>query len=172
MKTGDYVPEYCLKPILILGCGNILRGDDGFGPQVIENLRVGYPIPARVTLLDAGTGVEEILLDIALFPRKPEKIVLVDTMDRGLPAGSISKLQLKNLPKTERKYFSIHQEPTLSLLRELEDLGVEVILIIVQPASIPDSVKMGLSIPVQRATSQVCQIIVNDFFNPYEMIVI
>ena len=168
MITQDYVPEYCLKPILILGCGNILRGDDGFGPQVIENLRVGYPIPARVTLLDAGTGVEEILLDIALFPRKPEKIVLVDTMDRELPAGTISRLQLKDLPKAERKHHSIHQEPASGLLRELEDLGVEVILITVQPDSIPDSVKMGLSIPVQRASSQVCQIIVKDFFNPNE----
>lgn len=116
-------------------------------------------------MLDAGTGVEEILLDVALSPKKPQKIVLVDALDRGLPAGTISVLHLESLPKTEIKHLSLHQEPTSSLLRELEDLGAEVILVTVQPESIPDSVKIELSVPVQRASSQICQIIAKDFFN-------
>jgi coenzyme F420 hydrogenase subunit delta len=33
------MPEYRDKPIIIFGCGNILFGDDGFGPAVAEELQ-------------------------------------------------------------------------------------------------------------------------------------
>ena len=165
MRTEDCVPEYCLKPTLILGCGNILRGDDGFGPQVIEHLRQHYSISEDVAVVDAGTGVREILLDIALFPDKLKRIALVDALDCGQPAGAISVLPLASLPPKTTAHLSLHQEPTANLLRELEELGAEVILVTVQPESIPDSVKVGLSAPVQRAVSQTCQIIAKDFFN-------
>ena len=40
------IEDILKKPILILGCGNILFGDDGFGPAVIEHLEA-YALIAR-----------------------------------------------------------------------------------------------------------------------------
>ena len=31
--------KYCTKRILVMGAGNILFGDDGFGPAVVEELQ-------------------------------------------------------------------------------------------------------------------------------------
>jgi coenzyme F420 hydrogenase subunit delta len=159
------IPEYCQKPTLILGCGSILRGDDGFGPRAIEHLLERYSIPANVAILDAGTGVGDILIDIALSPVKPKKIILVDALDRGVPAGMISVVPLSDLEKTEREYIFFHQGPTSKLLRELESLGVEVNVITVQPEPIPELLTVGLSTPVQNALAEVCEIIVYRYLN-------
>jgi coenzyme F420 hydrogenase subunit delta len=34
----DELPQYCTAGVLVLGCGNPLVGDDGFGPAVAERL--------------------------------------------------------------------------------------------------------------------------------------
>jgi len=37
MTFGDAdLPAYCRKPTLIVGCGNVLYGDDGFGCALVE----------------------------------------------------------------------------------------------------------------------------------------
>jgi len=53
--------DYCVKPVLILGCGNILFGDDGFGPKVVEYLEQNYPIPENAEVINAGCSVRNIL---------------------------------------------------------------------------------------------------------------
>lgn len=45
--------------IIVVGCGNILFADDGFGPEVIKALgeySKENPLPDNVMLIDAGTG--------------------------------------------------------------------------------------------------------------------
>lgn len=158
-------PDYCRKAILVLGCGNVLLGDDGFGPEVVTYLESHYPIPEDVALVDAGTGVGEVLLDLALSPQKPKRILLVDVLDGGQPAGTISTLPLEALPQRGRGVFSPHQAPTSTLLRELEGLGeVEVILLTVQPQRLPQDVQPGLSPPVQAAVPRACELIARSFF--------
>lgn len=160
------VPEYCRKATLILGCGNVLLGDDGFGPEVIAYLERHYSIPQDVALVDAGTGVQEVLLDLALSPQKPKRMVLVDAMESGQAAGSIRTFPLDDLPQSKRRSFSPHQAPTSALLRELEELsGVEVTLLTVQPQQIPQDVQPGLSPPLQEAVPRACQLIVRRFFS-------
>ncbi len=46
--------------VLILGLGNPLRGDDGIGPRVIQELEA-RELPAGVTALDGGAGGLDIL---------------------------------------------------------------------------------------------------------------
>ena len=54
------------KSILIFGCGNILWGDDGFGPAVIAHLKEHYLLPDDVLALDVGTSIRDILFDLIL----------------------------------------------------------------------------------------------------------
>ncbi len=41
--------------ILILGIGNLLWADEGFGVSAVEALHRAYALPADVTLIDGGT---------------------------------------------------------------------------------------------------------------------
>ena len=166
-EAVGYVPEYCRKGVLVLGCGNVLLGDDGFGPQVIAYLQSHYPLPEDVALLDVGTGVQGVLLDLALSQQKPRRLVLVDVLDRGQPPGTISTLRVDSLPPGRGADFFPHLSPTSSLLRELEKLaGVEVVLLTVQSPGLPQEVHPGLSAPVLEAVPRACELIARSFF-PY-----
>ncbi len=74
----NYVPECYQKSTLILGCGNTLFGDDGFGPAVIDYLEKHCRLPEDVSILDVGTGAREILFTIALAEKKPKRIIVID----------------------------------------------------------------------------------------------
>lgn len=82
------------KKILILGCGNILFGDDGFGPYVAEELRKNYKLPENAGVINAGSAVRSILFDIALSEKKPEKIIIIDAIDAGKTPGEIFELPI------------------------------------------------------------------------------
>jgi coenzyme F420 hydrogenase subunit delta len=160
----DIVPEYCTKPVVIFGCGNILLGDDGFGPAVAEKLHASDVIPAWATVIDAGTSVREFLFDIALSEQRPELIVVIDAVDVSRPAGNVFEIPLDDVPVVKVSEFSLHQAPTSNLLRELRDhCSVEVVVIACQIGQIPDAVKMGLSPEVEAAVVRATQLIENRF---------
>ena len=71
------MPEYRDKSVIIFGCGNILFGDDGFGPAVAEELEGNYDIPEHLCVINAGTSVREFLFNIVLDEKKPKKIFLI-----------------------------------------------------------------------------------------------
>jgi coenzyme F420 hydrogenase subunit delta len=158
-------PDWYDKSILILGCGNVLIGDDGFGPAVAQHLRGNFTIPADVCVFDAGTSVREILFDTILSDKKPSKIVIVDAMDCGRKPGELFFLDIDALPKIKLDDFSMHQIPTSNLLRELRDIcGIEVIVIACQVASACDSVSPGLSTPVKRAVELAAERLAREHF--------
>ena len=161
----NYIPECYQKSTLILGCGNILFGDDGFGPAVIEYLGKDCRVPEDVTILDVGTGAREILFTIALAEKKPERIIVIDALDCQREPGDIFTIPVENLPDKKIDDFSLHQLPTSNLLKELRDLcQVEVILLAVQPESVPETVRPGLSTKVQDAVPKVGKYIVKNYF--------
>jgi len=157
------IPEVCSKPVLVLGCGNILFGDDGFGPAVAEHLRSRKDLPDEVCVVNAGTSVREILFDAVLSEKKPRKIIIVDAMDKGLKPGELFRPSIDDVPLKKLDDFSMHQLPASNLLRELRDLcGVDVELIACQVQSIPETVSPGLSPPVQAAVSIAAETIIRE----------
>ncbi len=157
--------EWYDKSILILGCGNILIGDDGFGPAVAQHLRGNFAVPDDVCVFDAGTSVREILFDTILSDKKPSKIVIVDAMDCARQPGELFCLDIDSLPMIKLDDFSMHQIPTSNLLRELRDLcGIEVIVIACQVSNTSDSVDPGLSAPVERAVKCAAEILAEEHF--------
>jgi hydrogenase maturation protease len=81
---------------LIIGCGNILRGDDAVGPILIRHLwEMG--LPAGVHCADGGTGG----MDVAFQMRGVPEVILVDACKSGSEAGSIFQVpgeELEHLP--------------------------------------------------------------------------
>jgi coenzyme F420 hydrogenase subunit delta len=158
-------PEWYDKSILILGCGNILFGDDGFGPAVAEHLQGNFTIPSDVCVFNAGTSVRKILFDTMLSDNKPSKIVIVDAMDFEREPGELFAIDLDSYPKIKLDDFSMHQIPTSNLLRELRDFcGIEVIVTACQVSNIPESVKPGLSDTVKAAVKRAADMLALEHF--------
>jgi coenzyme F420 hydrogenase subunit delta len=62
------IEELMTSRILILGCGNTLFGDVGFGPAMIEALGSETGLPPDAAALDVGIIVSDLLFDGALSP--------------------------------------------------------------------------------------------------------
>ena len=73
----EIIPSYCNCKILILGCGNILLGDDGFGPHVAEELLKNYNLPENIGVINAHSSVRNILFDKPLVKKNPIKLSLL-----------------------------------------------------------------------------------------------
>jgi coenzyme F420 hydrogenase subunit delta len=154
-------PELRNKRVVVLGCGNVLFGDDGFGPAVVEHLIKNYKIPPDVGVMDAGTGVREILFDIILSEKKPQKIIIVDGLDLGKSPGEIFVIPPEQMPGEKVDDFSMHQIPTSNLLKELEmGCRVEVVVVAGQVENIPATVSAGLSKKLVDAVPKACDAVV------------
>jgi coenzyme F420 hydrogenase subunit delta len=161
----EQVPVYCQKEILIVGVGNILFGDDGFGPEVIDYLNTRYTIPDNVCLADAGTGIRRILFTISLSEVQPKVIVIIDAVDKGKKPGEIFDILLDELPLEKIDDFSIHQVPSSNLLKELQDLcHVKVVIKACQIKEIPEMIQSGLSDPLKRAVPLLAKKIAKEYF--------
>ena len=162
MQTeNDIYPDYCTCRVLVLGCGNILLGDDGFGPAVIEYLLRDTQLPDDVYCMNTGTSVRKILFNIELSEIKPERIIIVDCMDYGGKPGEMAEIPLDAIPLKKTDDFSMHQVPTSNLLKELKDIcELDVRIVVCQPAVIPEEVAPGLSEVVEKALGEAAVMLV------------
>ena len=84
---------------LIIGCGNLLRGDDATGPVLIRRMWE-RGLPERVHCADGGTGG----MDVAFQMRGVPHVILVDACQSGSDPGSLFKLpgeEVEELPPVE-----------------------------------------------------------------------
>lgn len=90
----DLEPPGC--EVLVVGCGNLLRGDDGVGPVLVRHLwERGVPDGAR--LVDGGTAG----MDVAFQMRGARRVVIIDAAATGSQPGTIFKVpgeELAELP--------------------------------------------------------------------------
>lgn len=148
----DRLPAFCQARILILGVGNLLFGDDGFGPAVAEYLSQHYAISDDVYVMDVGTGVRRLLFTLALSDVQPEEIVIVDAVDWGQQIGQVAEIPAEALPATKVDDFSLHQVPTSNLLHELQEHhNVKVSVVACDVGAIVQVIQPGLSPGIQQA---------------------
>jgi len=138
--------------ILVLGIGNALMNDDGFGVRVIERLQENYRFPAEVTVLDGGT------LGLDLLPRleAADKLLIIDALEMGADTGSVFRLEGEAVPRAFANKLSVHQMGVQDLLAVAELQGYcpsELVIWGVQPGSI--EMALTLSEPVAAAIDEV-----------------
>lgn len=159
------VPDFCQKSSLILGCGNILFGDDGFGCAVVQYLETSGSVPEDACIAEAGTGVRKLLFTLCLSAVRPQRLLIVDALDVGRQPGELFEIDPADIPAIKCDDFSMHQVPTSNLLRELQEhCGVEVRVLACQTAPLPDQVRVGLSDAVERAVGLAARWIVGEYF--------
>lgn len=160
------LPDFCRKPTLILGCGNILFGDDGFGSAVVDYLEAHWTVPDDVCLLDVGTGVRKLLFTLCLSPVRPSRVLIVDALDLRAAPGELFVIDPVDIPPIKLDDFSMHQLPTSNLLRELQEkCGVQVRVLACQTGPLPKEVSCGLSQPVRCALPAAAELIAARYFS-------
>lgn len=151
--------ELFSKPILVFGCGNILFGDDGFGPAVIDNLHRHYDVPESVLAVDVGTSIRELLFDLLLAPSKPSSIFIVDAVYQPhREPGELFEVEPHTISSGGLDDFSLHHFPSSGLIQELRQLaGVNVRTLAVQVKRVPDQVRPGISREVETSIPRACR---------------
>ncbi len=152
------------KSVLVLGCGNILLGDDGFGPAVIECLNREKNLPDDVLAMDMGTSIRDILFDITLSENKPKMIFIVDAVDRlDRKPGEVFEIPVEEIPENKTSDFSLHQHPTVNMLAELKDNYPVVIKIVAaQMETVPEDIAPGLTPAMHGAVKIACEKILRE----------
>lgn len=146
------MPEYVKKRVLILGVGNMLFGDDGFGPAAANYMLKKCNIPDDVYVMDVGIGAGDVLFTVGLSQKKPEKIIIFDAVDAKRKSGEIFELSIDDLPANKSVDFSLHLFPTTNLLKELRDqMDIDVVILACQAERIPEIVSLRLSDSVRQA---------------------
>ncbi|MEK7314191.1 MAG: HyaD/HybD family hydrogenase maturation endopeptidase [Deltaproteobacteria bacterium] len=92
------------QKILVLGVGNVLRRDDGFGVRALEYIRTRYDVPEEVLLFDGGTG--GIALTSIIGEHK--KVIILDAVSAGGVPGAMHRITKKHIAKTRGKTLSPH----------------------------------------------------------------
>jgi coenzyme F420 hydrogenase subunit delta len=159
------LPDFCRKPTVVLGVGNILFGDDGFGCAVVDYVEAHYPVPEAVCLLDAGTGVRKLLFTLCLSSARPQRLLILDAIDAGRSPGEIFEIDPAEIPPVKLDDFSLHQLPTSNMLRELQETcAVEVRVLACQTGPLPEEISQGLSQAVADAVPQAAEWLVREYF--------
>lgn len=154
--------EISTKKVLILGCGNVLMGDDGFGPAVIQRLHQHYTLPDYAYAEDVGTSIRGVLFDITLLDKRPEHIIVIDAVDKpNRVPGEVFEIEIDDIPETKIVDYSVHQYPTTNMLKGIQDeCGVKVTIIAAQVSGSLDEVKPGLSKPIRIAVVKAAEKVV------------
>lgn len=149
---------------LVVGCGNILFKDDGFGPMVIHALEDYFKEndiekPENTQFIDAGTGATHFIFSMP--DENWKKIIVVDVVEWNAEPGTLKIFSPYDMPKG--KYENAHTWPVEEPLHDLVDMGIEVVIVGCKPAEItaPD-VEMGLTEPVEAAIPKAIEMILNE----------
>lgn len=127
--------------VLVAGIGNIFLGDDGFGVEVANRLAT-RPLPEGVKVSDFGIRGLHLAYELL---EGYDIVVLVDTVCRGDPPGTISVIELAADLEGGAAPDAHDMEPQ-TVLALLADLGghVERLLLVgFEPADVEE--RIGLS---------------------------
>jgi len=126
------------KRILVLGIGNILWADEGFGVRCVDALNAGWEFPPQVELMDGGTQG----LYLLPYVQEADCLLVFDAVDYGDTPGTLREVVGELVPRfMGAKKMSLHQtgfQEVLAAAEMTEKLPGELVLIGVQPEELED----------------------------------
>lgn len=151
--------------MLVVGCGNLLRGDDGVGPVLVRHLwERGVPTGAK--LVDGGTAG----MDVAFQMRGAQRVVIIDASATGAAPGTVYRVpgeELEDLPPLQGLHtHSFRWDHAIAFARWAlkENCPTDITVFLIEAAG----VELGaeLSGPVEAAMEQVIALIERDYLAP------
>ena len=126
------------KRILVLGIGNILWADEGFGVRCVEALNAGWEFPPQVTVMDGGTQG----LYLLPYVQEADCLLVFDAVDYGDEPGKLRVVVGDEVPRfMGAKKMSLHQTGFQEVLMAAEltqKLPAELVLVGVQAEQLED----------------------------------
>jgi hydrogenase maturation protease len=141
---------------MVLGIGNILYSDEGFGVQVVEKMQRLYEFPDNVLFVDGGVLGVNLLGVIS----QPEHLIVVDTVrNKGNP-GDLYRLEGEAIPERIRAKNSLHQVDFLEALTLCEALNrvPQTVIIGVEPEDI-ETQSLELTPPIRAKVDPVIDMV-------------
>ncbi len=137
---------------LIVGCGNLLRGDDAAGPVLVRVL-AERDLPEGTRLIDGGTAG----MDIAFAMRGVRKVIIVDASRVGVEPGTIHRVpgsELTDLRPPEGNLHSFRWDQALGfatwLLKDEYPTDVTVYLVEGESFQHGDALSAAVQASVER----------------------
>lgn len=135
--------------IVVMGIGNLLYGDEGFGVHLVARLAQDWNFPARVQLVDGGTQGHSLLT----FVEEADKLLVLDAVDFGLKPGTVCVRKDADIPA----YLSAHKlsphqnsfSELLALAQLRGTLPQEIVLIGVHPLSLTMGAPLTAAVAAQ-----------------------
>jgi hydrogenase maturation protease len=147
---------------LILGIGNILWADEGFGVRCVETMNARYEFDDNVRLMDGGTQGLFLLPWVSSVSR----LLIFDAIDFGLDPGEFRIIRDDDVPQyMGAKKMSMHQtgfQEVLASARLLRDRPQRLALIGVQPERLDDfggSLRAGTRKRIPEAIACACELL-------------
>ena len=142
-----------MRRTLVAGFGNVLRGDDGFGVEVIRRLEAD-PWPPHVRVVEIGTGGIRLAQEL-LSPY--DHLIVVDAMTRGGAPGSLYTLRVDDVAAaTDVDLHAAIPSKALAIAKALGGLPADVHLVGCEPADV-DELGAPLSPAVRDAVEAAAQ---------------
>ncbi|WP_239061633.1 HyaD/HybD family hydrogenase maturation endopeptidase [Ideonella livida] len=92
--------------IVVLGIGNVLWADEGFGVRCVEALQQGWDFAPHVRLVDGGTQGLYLLQQV----QAARQLLIFDAIDYGLAPGTLKLVANDEVPRfLGAKKMSLHQ---------------------------------------------------------------
>ncbi|MCA1559982.1 MAG: hydrogenase maturation protease [Acidobacteria bacterium] len=150
--------------MVVAGFGNVLRGDDGFGVEVVRRLQQSGAVPYGTALLEVGIGGIALAQEL-LTPC--DRLVIVDSMERGGTPGSVYVLRVDDVerPRSIDMHMAVPAR-ALGLALALGVLPREVFLVGCEPAAV-DDLTMEMSDPVKTAIDSALQYVQTLLSRPF-----
>ncbi|MFA6220131.1 MAG: HyaD/HybD family hydrogenase maturation endopeptidase [Erythrobacter sp.] len=124
--------------VLILGIGNLLWADEGFGVRAVEQMHRHWQFPDNVRLLDGGTQGIYLVQEV----READVLVVFDAVDYNLAPGTLKRVEGDEVPRfLGVKKISLHQtgfQEVLAMAEMMGDAPAHQLLIGVQPVELED----------------------------------
>ena len=153
---------------VVLGIGNVLKGDDGVGIYITEQVNKHLKEVKKKSKQSTLTGTERgiIAINCGTTPENytsiirrhnPDKLILVDAADMGLSPGSY---RIISLDKIEVMHISTHDTPLSIFISYVSEFCNDIVLIGIQP----DKMDIGtvLSRTVQESGDLVANLITQE----------
>jgi len=144
--------------LAVIGCGNLLRADDGAGPVLVRRLWEGG-VPAGVRLVDGGTAG----MDVAFQMRGAERVIIVDASSTGASPGTVFRIpgpEVEELPPLQGLHtHSFRWDHALAFAHWLlaDDYPADVTVYLIEAADFRPGGE--LSPPVREGMNQVLELI-------------
>ncbi|MEM5426257.1 HyaD/HybD family hydrogenase maturation endopeptidase [Paraburkholderia ferrariae] len=147
-------PQSGAPAIVVLGIGNVLWADEGFGVRCIEALQQRFEFAPHVSLMDGGTQG----LYLVQYVQAADSLLIFDAVDYGLAPGTLKIVEDDDVPAfLGVRKMSLHQtgfQEVLMLARLTGRYPRRVLLVGCQPDEVDDyggSLRPAMKASLERA---------------------